>query len=308
MLHGVKIRRRLPPRVNAGTAIEVAFELQNTKQWLSAWMILVEDQLQRLKPSVKKITEKGVALVDEIPPMGISIVRYELTFSERGIYRIGNSTMTTRFPIGLGRSWRSFDNYVSLIVYPKLGQLLPACRALLHGDREGSAKAAARSSVHEGEFYGLRDWQTGDSRRWIHWRTTAKRGELSVRQFEQVQRRQLSIALDLYQAKGKPTDESRLAIEQSVAFVATLASEFVNRERDKLAVALAGDSVHVAPNVQSPVLVSDLLDRLAEIRPNESPDITSAVGQLRISLTRYPVLMIISTRENQFMDLQKQLY
>jgi uncharacterized protein (DUF58 family) len=198
MLHGVRLRRRLPQHIHAGTPFEVSLELFNSKRWLSGWMILVEDQLQKLKPTPRKIAEKGVALINEVPPSGTAAARYELLFFERGVYRIGMSTLTSRFPIGLGRSWRFFDNAVSLVVHPKLGNLSPACRALLHGEREGSAKSAARSSVHEGEFYGLRDWQSGDSRRWIHWRTTAKRGELSVRQFEQLQRRQLSIALDLY--------------------------------------------------------------------------------------------------------------
>jgi uncharacterized protein (DUF58 family) len=193
------------------------------------------------------------------------------------------------------------------MVHPHLGKLLPACRSLLQAELEGTAKAVPRASVHEGEFYGLRNWQTGDSRRWIHWRTTAKRGELSVRQFEQLQRRQLSVLLDLYQPKTKPTEADRLAIERTVAFAATLASELVNRDRDRIAFAIAGEKVHVLPNVQSAVLVHDLLDRLSEVRPSAAPNLVDAVKQISLSLMRSPVLLVVSTRPDQFGGIRQEL-
>jgi uncharacterized protein (DUF58 family) len=193
------------------------------------------------------------------------------------------------------------------MVHPQLGKLLPACRSLLQAELEGNAKAVPRASVHEGEFYGLRNWQTGDSRRWVHWRTTAKRGELSVRQFEQLQRRQLSVLLDLYQPKAKPTEAERQAIEQTVAFAATLASELVNRDRDRIAFAIAGEEVHALPNVQSAVLVHDLLDRLSEVRPSAAPDLVNALNQISISLMRSPILLVVSTRPDQFSALRQEL-
>ena len=305
-LQGLKVRRRLPPRTMVGATTEVSIEVTNPKRWLGSWLVLVEDQLQKVQPNFKRLPEKGVALVDEVPPQQSTSSRYELRFLERGKYRIGSSTLSSRFPIGLGRGWRVFDNAVDLMVHPRCGQLLPACRAILQAEMEGSMKAVPRASVHEGEFYGLRNWQTGDSRRWVHWRTTARRGELSVRQFEQLQRQQLSVLVDLYQPKTKPTEAEREATECAVAFAATLASELVARDRNRLAFALAGEAVHVLPNVQSAVLANDLLDRLAEIRPSSAPDLVDAISQLSMSLMRSPVLLVISTRSDQFAAMREQ--
>ena len=305
-LQGLKVRRRIPQRTMVGVPTDVSIEVTNPRRWLGAWLVLVEDQLQKVQPNVKRLPEKGVALVDEVPPLQSTSARYELRFLERGRYRIGSSTISSRFPIGLGRGWRSFDNSVELTVHPQAGQLLPACRALLQAEMEGNVKAVPRASVHEGEFYGLRNWQTGDSRRWIHWRTTARRGELSVRQFEQLQRQQLSILVDLYQPKTKPTDAEREATERAVAFAATLASELVMRDRNRLAFALAGEGLSMLPNVQSAVLVNDLLDRLAEIRPSAAPDLMDAVSQLSMSLMRSPVLLVISTRPDQFTSMREK--
>lgn len=306
-LQGLKVRRRIPTRTMVGVPTDVSIEITNSRRWLGSWLVLAEDQLQKVEPNVKRLTEKGVALIDEVQPQRSTSARYELRFLERGRYRIGSTTISTLFPIGLGRGWRALDNSVDLMVHPHLGKLLPACRSLLHVELEGNAKAVPRASVHEGEFYGLRNWQTGDSRRWIHWRTTAKRGELSVRQFEQLQRRQLSILLDLYQPKTKPSEAERQAVERAIAFAATLATELVSRDRDRLAFAIAGESVDVLPNVQSVVLVHDLLDRLSEVRPSAAPNLVDAVSQFRLSLMRTPVLLVISTRPDQFAALRQEL-
>jgi uncharacterized protein (DUF58 family) len=306
-LVGLTVQRDAPGRSAVGVPTEIALEVTNPRRWLGSWLILVEDQLQRITPNAKRLTEKGVALIDEIQPQSGSTGRYELRFMERGRYRIGPTTVSTRFPIGLGRGWRTLDNGVDIVVHPRRGKLLHAARSLLLSDREGSTKAVPRSSVHEGEFYGLRDWQTGDSKRWIHWRTTAKKGDLSVRQFEQLQRQRLTVILDLYQSKSKPTAESREAIEQAIAFAATLAIDLVSRDHDKLAFGLAGDKVHILPNVQSAVLVNNLLDQLAELQPSPEPKVTTALSELSASLMYCPALLVISTRPNQMPELTKKL-
>lgn len=306
-LQGLKVRRRLPLRTMVGAPTDVSIELTNTRRWLGSWLVLAEDQLQKIQPNSKRLTEKGVVLIDEVQPQRTTSARYELRFLERGRYRVGSTTISTRFPIGLGRGWRVIDNSADLMVHPHLGRLLPACRALLQAEMEGTAKAVPRASVHEGEFYGLRNWQSGDSRRWVHWRTTAKRGELSVRQFEQLQRRQLSVVLDLYQPKSKPTGAERQAVERTVAFAATLASELVSRDRNRIAFAIAGDKVNVLPNVQSTVLVHDLLDRLSEVRPGASPNLVEAISEISLSLMRSPVLLVISTRADQFNAIRQEL-
>jgi uncharacterized protein (DUF58 family) len=307
VLHGLRLRRIAPARTSVGIATEVALEITNTRTRLGSWLILAEDQLQKIAPNTQRLVEKGVTLVDEIQPQRTMVGRYELMIHERGKYRLGSTTLSTRFPIGLGRSWRTLDNAWELTVHPRRGRLLPACRSLLQSDREGNARAMPRSSVHEGEFYGLRDWQTGDSRRWIHWRTTAKKGELSVRQFEQLQRQRLSIVLDLYQSKTKPTAEERGAIELAISFAATLASDLVNRDRDKLSFSLVGESVRTLLDVQSAVLVDNLLDHLAQVQPSSAPKLAAAIGELSSSLMYCPVLLVISTRSSQMSELREGL-
>jgi uncharacterized protein (DUF58 family) len=174
------------------------------------------------------------------------------------------------------------------------------CHELFRVEQQGLSRAIARAGVNEGEFFGLRQWHTGDSQRWIHWRTTARLGELSVRQFEQQQRMHAVVVLDLH---ARPDDlwshAESVPVEKAISFMATLAVELVGRGRHKLSVAIAGREIVELPNVQSPVLVNDLLDHLASAASTaQKSALPTALERLQASLVRNPQLIVISTRSN----------
>ena len=299
-LAGLSLTRQNVDHTTADQNTDFEVELRNPKPWLGAWLLLVEDPIRKILPTKRRLSEKGVALVDSIKPRATAGSRYNLMFHERGQYRVGPSTISTRFPLGLGRAWRSFDNACSLTVYPKLGTLTKQVDELLHFEQIGQAKAAAHASVHEGEFYGLRPWVTGDSRRWIHWRTTARLGELSVRQFEQQQQQQMCVLLELFQSKTPDTSE---AVETAISFLATLATSAVKRGRNKLSVAVVGSETKVLTAVQSPILVNNLLESLAVANASPKPDLLAAVSGLAVPLLHHPYLVVLSTREDQSREL-----
>ncbi len=299
-------RRRLPQYAVAGKLTSISLTLSNPKRWLGSWLVVVEDRLQKQNPNSRKLVERGMAAIEEIRPRGSAECRYELEFHERGKYQIGPTTISTRFPIGLGRGWRTLDNARTLIVRPRLGELTPNIRSLHQQLRIGHAAASPQAGTHEAEFYGLRPWQSGDSRRWIHWRTTARLGEVSVRQFERQQQRQITILLDLHSPKLKPGESCSLC-ELAISFVATIATQSAKVGSDSLSAAVAGDTVVTVTNVQSPVLVDNLLDSLATIAPAENPDLLKAIRSLTLSLVANPSLLIISTRASQLDSLRNSL-
>lgn len=291
-LVGVRSIRTLPAATTVGTATQVLVQLVNPKRWLGSWLVLVEDPIRRIEPVLEKSSGTGSLIVDEVRPSGKSEGRYELTFHDRGRYEVGPSTISTRFPIGLGRGWRTLNNQTSIIVRPQLGQLLPESRRLFQVELQGSALASSKAGVNEAEFYGLRPWATGDSKRWIHWRTTARLGELQVRQFERQQHQQLCVLLELQDG-----DElSAESVELAISFLATLATTSVVHQRGKLAVAVSGSRNYTSPAIQSPILVENLLDELATMTVSGQPDTYSALGGLAFALTANPYLLVLSTR------------
>lgn len=303
-LVGLKATRRVASTTAVGRETDVALSIFNPKRWLGSWLVLVEDPLIRQLPTVEKIAQKGSAIVDEVRPQGISFCRYQLNFGKRGRYQIGPSTISTRFPIGLGRGWRTLDNATNIVVHPREGKLTPLAKRLFQQDLHGHTQASAKSGTNEAEFYGLRGWTTGDSKRWIHWRTTARLGELSVRQFERQEHRQVCVLLDLFRSSGAEGDANleRLC-ETAIEFVATLASSAVMRHHDKLAVAISARRNYSSAGIQSVVLLNSLLDELSTIEPGATGDLNAAFRSISLPLMANPNLVVVSTRENQFSSM-----
>ena len=72
------------------------------------------------------------------------------------------------------------------------------------GDPRGehSRQAGSRHELARADFHGLRQYRTGDSLRWIHWRTSARRGQLMVKEYEDVPGEDLVLVFDPTGADG----------------------------------------------------------------------------------------------------------
>lgn len=296
---GLELRREVPATSVCGSTVDVRVTIFNRRRWLGSWLLTVEDQIEQLAPARKFSQERALTVIDDVAPGHYRQGTYQIIFQQRGHYRVGPTWLSTRYPLNLGRSSRQFLARSSIVVHPRLGVLTNRCHELFRVERQGLSRAIARAGVNEGEFFGLRQWHNGDSLRWIHWRTTARLGELSVRQFEQQQRMQAVVVLDLH---ARPEEEvSRgepAAVEKAISFMATLAVELVGRGRHRLSVAIAGREVVELPNVQSRILVNDLLDHLASAASTTENALPMALERLQASLVRSPQLIVVSTRSN----------
>ncbi|RMF43930.1 MAG: DUF58 domain-containing protein [Planctomycetota bacterium] len=303
-LVGLTVSRRGPAYTAVGQPADIEIRVDNPKHWLGAWLVLIEDPIERVEPQRSKTVLSGRCLIDRVPPRGWAEGRYRLLFHQRGLYRVRSTTISTRYPLGLGRGWREADQQLELIVHPPQGELSPRIDWLLDQERVGQSRAATSVGVHEGEFYGLRPWATGDSKRWIHWRTTARLGHLSVRQFEHRQQRQINVLLDVYDSDGVSRGDS---VEKAISFVATLARQMVRASRDSLSVAVAAHQAQAFTSVHSPVLLVHLLDNLAVVKPSNAPPIEEALRALSVSLMQHSNLLIISTRPDQMEHVFQRL-
>ncbi len=304
---GLKAARKLPQRVSQGAEVECTVTVSNAKRWLGAWLILIEDSITQVSPLTEKHVGRGVTMLDELSPHGEGQASYNAVFHSRGRYRIGPCTLSTRFPLNLGRSWRKVDSTCEIIVHPKLGDLTAAARNLLHIGREGMTKTSAQAGVHATEFFGLRPWASGDSQRWIHWRTTARLGELSVRQFERLQPQQACILLDLYKDKNGKNVEQLQACERAISFVATLTSQTVRVVGNSISIGIAAHRALGLTDIQSPVLAINLLDELAVVAPTVQPNWQIALSKMTTFLVRNPYLLVVSTRPNLSDELESTI-
>lgn len=149
----------------------------------------------------------------------------ELPPQPRGIVPIGPATTVRSDPIGLMRREHAFDDAHELYVHPRTVPL-PSASAGLVRDLDGSP--TKRLVDADMSFHAIREYAPGDSRRQVHWKSTAKTGRLMVRQYEESRRSRMAVVLGLAGAEYGSDDEFELAVSAA----SSLAVRAVHDARD----------------------------------------------------------------------------
>ncbi len=117
-----------------------------------------------------------------VPPKSVVTTGYDVRSSRRGVYTVGPVEMEAGDPLGLHRRRATSQSFHDIVVYPELlpiGELgLPSNLPL------GNVKAQRRIYPDPSRLAGVRPYQPGDPKQWIHWKATARTHELHVKQFE----------------------------------------------------------------------------------------------------------------------------
>ena len=119
--------------------------------------------------------------------------------------------------IGLLRRALKWADPVDLFVHPRTVRLVPSAAGLVR-DLEG--QVSKKITNNDIAFHALRPYVPGDDRRYVHWRTSARIGQLMVRQFEETRRSQLTMIHvtrnDMYASE----EEFELAISVTASIAA----------------------------------------------------------------------------------------
>jgi uncharacterized protein (DUF58 family) len=213
MLLRLKVQRTAPESVESGAIFRVAVSIHNQRPLLSSHLLEVRDQLSgpagEYSPHL---------LFMRIAPGERRMAEYQLRILQRGVYRLGPLKISSQFPLGIGEKHQTFDQTQTLTVYPAPARLLSGWRL-----REDELAAAAHSRMRshgaaEDEFYGIREYRSGDNHRAVHWRSSARHGQLMVREQRPVRRAELLLLLDLY----ADSQADRQQLELAISFAAAL--------------------------------------------------------------------------------------
>ncbi|WP_127474074.1 DUF58 domain-containing protein [Microbacterium sulfonylureivorans] len=155
----------------------------------------------------------GAGLVE----FGVPLLRPGHTVSQpleipglrRGIVTVGPATTVRSDPIGLLRREHAFEDVHEVYVHPRT-TTLPSTSAGLIRDLEGSPTRRLVDS--DMSFHAIREYAPGDSRRQIHWKSTAKTGRLMVRQYEESRRSRMAVVLGVAEHEYADADEFELAV------------------------------------------------------------------------------------------------
>jgi len=134
--------------------------------------------------------------------------RYVLPALPRGRYAIASASALVEDPFGLERVELPLGRQPALVVYPRLVELDRVFSEVGVHARDGRRillQQAAGSDLHS-----VREYVVGDSLRKVHWRTTARRGSLHVKELEDSPRDDLAVVLDAW--RGMPRDALDVAV------------------------------------------------------------------------------------------------
>lgn len=156
--------------------------------------------------------------------------RFSTTFPvatpTRGVIPVGPPTTVQGDPLGITRRTVTFGQQQLMHVHPRRIALESGAHGLLR-DLEG--EATPELSMADISFHALREYEPGDDRRYVHWRSSAKHGRLLVRQFQETRRSHLGLVVDTDPAMyaGRETD-----VETAIATAASLMVQSITDEQE----------------------------------------------------------------------------
>ncbi|MFP7759832.1 DUF58 domain-containing protein [Marisediminicola sp. LYQ134] len=129
--------------------------------------------------------------------------------TKRAVIVAGPAESVRGDQLGLMRRAVRWTEPVELFVHPATVRLAATASGLVR-DLEGQvSKKITNSDI---AFHALRPYVPGDDRRYVHWRTSARIGQLMVRQFEETRRSQLTIIHNSLESLYASEEEFELAV------------------------------------------------------------------------------------------------
>ncbi len=260
-LRDIQVRRRVGTGVYAGGWLTVEVELHNSRRRLGAWMLVVRDWVEREASLGESERLRPRILFPYVRAGDSQRQIYRISLQRRGRYRVGPLVVSTRFPFGLFRRTFEIDENEGAVVYPRLGRFSTAWRQGYQEAPQGQ-RGIQRPTRAVGDFFAVRPWQSGDSVRYVHWRGTARHGQLMVRQFEQPGEHNTALLLDLWQP-ATPTEKQLENVELAVSFAATLIADTCRAQRSRLLLAIGGPKPVCVSGIAASSLMRDALEKLA---------------------------------------------
>ena len=256
-----------PARAPVGSSARVILRLQNMSR-LPTGTLMLEDQLPYALGSRPRV------VLERLGAHQASSVAYTVRAEVRGRYAIGPLVIRLTDPFGLCELNRSFPSTERLTVIPRVVRL-PQVR--LAGEYAGTGESRSRSvAVHGEDDAATREYRRGDDLRRVHWRSTARTGELMVRREEQPWESRATVVLDTraYAHRGEGPTAS---FEWAVSAVASVAMHL--RQGGYKLRLVTGSGIDVdATEIGGEAVI---LDTLADVKPAPNGDISAIVEQVR---------------------------
>ena len=258
------VRTVTPQLVAAGQPARVTLSLTNEGRTPNG-VLLLEDQVPYVLGTRPRFVVEGIGMGWK------QTVTYQVRSDVRGHFEIGPMSVRVTDPFGLVELGRAFRTTVPLTVTPRTVVLpqIPLGGAWT-GSGDNRPRAFASGSA---EDVTVREYRRGDDLRRVHWRSSAKVGELMVRREEQPWQSRATLFLD-NRSSARRGHGIASSLEAAVSATASIAVHLAHRGFAVRLVTATGEDASSAWHVRDADLnTGPLLEALAVVQ---------AVPQLRL--------------------------
>lgn len=251
-----------PDRVQRGETATAELVVSNTSRVRQPAFVAVD----RLGAESREVA------VRQLPAGGVARYRYELPTSQRGRVTIGPLTVERSDLLGLASTRSELGQPGELRVYPRRHpvRLSVAGRSRFHHDGDPPPRPG-RGSI---DLRSLREYVVGDELRHLHWKATARTGQLMVREYVDPAQPWCVVLLDT-----RATALARAAFEQAVEVAASIVWAACAEDRPVRLCTTEGLRLDVAAGSAAVRDVMDVLcDVVQEPGDESTPDLTRVGG------------------------------
>jgi uncharacterized protein (DUF58 family) len=280
---GLDLARHLvPPRLHVGGEGRVVVEGTTTMRTPLLTLTDAFDDGRRAAHFV---------LPPRAPAAGVRAT-YRVPTNRRGRFTVGPLVASASDPLGLARRTTAVAGTTDLVVCPRVHDVLPPRPG--GGGEPAVHDDGPRSPALEplGEFLALREYQAGDDPRRVHWRSSARVGELLVRQDEAAAPGRIAVVLDT-RPEVYDTATFEVAVEATASVAASL-----RRARRPIEVLSTAGEILGRPGAGADLL----LDRLAVVQPSGPDHLPAVVATLRSRLGLGAVVSVTGAVDDELVD------
>jgi uncharacterized protein (DUF58 family) len=312
-----------------GDTIRVTVELENRGRLSVPW-ILLEDSMPiaSLHPGRRRLQVDGprVALTRLAPGETETVFEHDVKFLQRGYFQFGPLLVETGDVFGLHRRYQLMTEPQFVLVLPKV---LPLQGYNLASRRPiGEIRVAHRLFEDPTRLAGVRLFQQGDPLNRVHWRATARTGQLHSRVYENSRVAGATLLLDFHEQSYRGSVGSSSA-ELAIVTVAALANavslqgqqiglvtngrdaadrireegwqgEFINRALARQQAATVVENTRMRPVVVPTRKSSDnflrILETLARLEQTDGLEFSSLISEAAVQLPRDATVVAVLGR------------
>lgn len=266
-------------------------------------------------------TDMHVRVLDELPVQfqkrdlvfdgpiaawGRRDLEYNVRPVQRGVYRYGAVNVFVRSPLKLIERRFRLDQAKEVAVYPSYLQLRKYELLAISNKLTLAGVKRIRRIAQHAEFERIKEYVSGDDRRTVNWKATARRGRLMVNQFQDERAQQVFAVIDSGRVMKMPFEGMSL-LDHAIN-AALVISSIAMRKEDKAGLITFSDKVmDVLPASRQRGQMQKILQTLyAQGTEHKETDMEALYAAVRREIHQRSLLLLFTNYES-VNAMQRQL-